>query len=121
MGYSETPWQAAAFPPATVEHECAQHAAAFIALQPRSRPNPYRKPYTPADTQKVWDVYISLAARLASAGEVQRERDLPQERKYKGLRTLSRLFLQALGTISVGLILPVGLRFSRALVVEGDG
>ena len=87
----------------------------------RSRPCPSRDPQTPADTLNEMNVLISKAAGLASVGKVQRRRDLPHEGRYEGLRTQSRVVMQAWGTICVGLNPPVGPRFLRVMAVKGDG
>ena len=118
---SKSTIQPAAFPPATVKHACAQQVATFIARQRAHAPTRPEPPQTPAHILKDENVYISKAAGLASVGKVQRRRYLPHEGRCEGLRTQSRVVMQAWGMICVGLNRPVGPRFSRAMAVEGDG
>ena len=101
--------------------QCAQQVATFIARQRAHAPTRPEPPQTPAHILKDENVCISKAAGLASVGKVQRRRYLPHEGRCEGLRTQSRVVMQAWGTICVGLNRPVGPRFSRAMAVEGDG
>ena len=64
---------------------------------------------------------MSIAAGLAFVGQVERERDLPQEGRCEGLRTQSRVGVCRWGTLFDGLNPPVGPRLSGAMVVDGDG